>query len=170
MAIKSKYIKCYSRLFHFAVYGKVVFLFLHYIILKAIFSMADYFSECINQNLLNYPLIVGHIVAFFFAIIYHVVMNNFVHIDFLGVWISPVSWFPQNGMIDDQCPSKNGMANLDKCRDTLCSWGKKARQGKFIYWYNAILTSIRVEFFINADNMFLKFIWKEKETRIVKSF
>lgn len=48
--------------------------------------MVDYDFECINLSLLNYSPIVRYIVAFF-AITKNHVMNNFVHIVFLGAWI-----------------------------------------------------------------------------------
>lgn len=57
-----------------------------YIISKAIFLMVDYDFECINLSLLNYSPIVRYMVAFF-AITKNHVMNNFVHIVFLGAWI-----------------------------------------------------------------------------------
>lgn len=48
-------------------------------------------------------------------------MNNFVHAVFLGLWIFLAASFPQNGMIDYQCPSKNGVDILNKYRGTPCS-------------------------------------------------
>ena len=41
---------------------------------------------------------------------------------------------------------------------------------KLTYRCNAVLTGIQAGFFVNADNMFLKFIWKGKGTRIAKPF
>lgn len=64
-----------------------------YTTLEAAILKANYFSEYINQSLFNYSPIVGYIVAFF-ALTNNVVMNNFVHELFLGVWISPTAWIP----------------------------------------------------------------------------